>query len=649
MEIQQIDKNRIIKELKEKGYTGKLVTYQELQALHSKYGKGLSEQDFAIEILKLSYPNYESCKNRKTKARVLNDETKELSKEEINKIIENLKLDGYENKSITYEKLQKLHEQYGSQLSEKDFAMTVLGLSYSNYMNCKNTEQRAVILKKEKLGKTEENDLITELERDIIKKLKRNRYSQKLITYEELQALHREYGQGLSEKDFAIKILGVTDSNYKHCKNDNTRIRILKEKNSKLTEKEKKKIIERLREKGYTGKSITYNELQKLHKRYGKGISEKDFAIEILGLSYSNYRKCKNTKSKVRILKERKTALSEEEKDSTIEKLKLQEYMGKVITYEELQALHKEYGEGLTERDFAIEILGLSYSNYRTCKNSKTRVKIKDTKALKKAKEIELLYFQTPGYYSKEVIEKICKEYQITIEEFIIYVTIKGFYDTTPYIEMLTKNNKLWIGKSRLSEEFVNKHAELLQEISNRVSRKLCYIYGRKDQEDYAQDTLIYIIENMGFYEKNLCDNIEEFRKICYATAKKVCRRKILNSLRLSSKFVGLNRKFTTKSGEKLEVQYADERVNVEAETIEKVTGQKRKERETRADECINLLKKHIEEGKSREEALVLTAQEMKIEPEKMLKYMQEYLITKGKVKIGKSGIVEINKDEETR
>lgn len=484
----------------------------------------------------------------------------------------------------------------------------------------------------------------------IIKELREKGYKGKLVTYQELQALHSKYGKGLSEKDFAIEILGLSYSNYGNCKNQGQRATVLKEKENSLSEEEKEGIIKKLKKEGYAGKLLTYEELQLLHSKYGKDMTEQDFALEILGLGYSNYRKCKSKVTRVRILKEKEKSLTEEAKKKIIKKLKEKGYEGKSITYEELQALHRKYGKEMLEQDFATKILGLSYSNYMACKNRGQKVKIKDPTILSRAKEIEKLYLKTPGYYSKETIDKICSEYQITIEEFLKYVVFKGFYDTTLYVEVLEQKGELWIGKAELSNEFVEKNIELIQRVVNRASRKLC---NAKDQEDYAHDIIIYIIENMGSYERNLGDNIDQFGRICYLTAKRFCERCIVNTLKLSKRYVGLNRTFRTAKGKKVEVQYEDKRVNVENEAIEKAISENefptKKERRNKADECINLLMRHINEGLSREETLRLTAQEMRIEPAEMIKYMQEHLITKGKVRVRKSGMIEAHKDEETR
>lgn len=59
-----------------------------------------------------------------------------------------------------------------------------------------------------------------------------------------------------------------------------------------------------------------------------------------------------------------------------IEKVKIltienENAIGKMIDYEEIKRLNKKYFPNLNERDFALEVLELTYSSYRHMKNEK--------------------------------------------------------------------------------------------------------------------------------------------------------------------------------------------------------------------------------------------------------------------------------------
>jgi hypothetical protein len=90
MEIKRIDREQIKEILIEKGYVGKLISYEELQELYTEYGRGMSELDFAQGILGISYPNYSAVKNLGQKTKVLKDKKVELLPTEIEEIVQEL-------------------------------------------------------------------------------------------------------------------------------------------------------------------------------------------------------------------------------------------------------------------------------------------------------------------------------------------------------------------------------------------------------------------------------------------------------------------------------------------------------------------------------------------------------------------------------
>ena len=50
-----------------------------------------------------------------------------------------------------------------------------------------------------------------------------------------------------------------------------------------------KEMQSKLIELGYAGRSVDYEELKQLQQTYGKEMSEKDFALEVLEITDSNY------------------------------------------------------------------------------------------------------------------------------------------------------------------------------------------------------------------------------------------------------------------------------------------------------------------------------------------------------------------------
>ena len=133
-----------------------------------------------------------------------------------------------------------------------------------------------------------------------------------------------------------------------------------------------------LNKRGYAEKSIDYSELQSIHKTYGQEIDEKTFAQKVLQLSYSSYMRVKNSVEnsgiKVRILKGDLRVINQEVVEQIKAKLQENGYVGKLIDYSELQTIHRTYGNDINEKNFAQEVLELSYGNYNNVKRKVSNV-----------------------------------------------------------------------------------------------------------------------------------------------------------------------------------------------------------------------------------------------------------------------------------
>ncbi len=632
--ITEKEREEIIEEIRRAGYnSGQLIEYKELQELYRMYGRRISELNFAQSILGITYANYGSCKNKGTRVRILK---KIITEEERKEKIKEIKDAGYiEGQLIDYEELKQMCQKYGRGFKESDFAQNVLGITYVSYFSCKNGGRRVRILKK----------IIAEEERkEIIKQIKDAGYKEgQLIDYEELKQMCQKYGRGLKERDFIQYILGITYGNYSSCKYRGKRVRILKIKEKIVTGEERKEIIKEIKEAGYKeGQLIDYEELKQMCQKYGRGLKEEELAQSILGITYSNFMRCKNGGTKVRILKNNRKIITEEEQIEIIEKIRKAGYKeGQLIDYEELKQMCMNYGRGLKEEEFAQTILGVTYSNYRNCKNIGTNIIIKNAIVMKMAEEIKAIYINKPQYYSEEDIEEICKEYNITIDDFITYVYLGNFHDIQPFKDALESNRRLWIGKTRMSKEFVNEIIGRFEEITLQIAKSICSKYRIKQKtEDYKQELIIYIIENMGDLERNL-GNTEELFNIIIRKTKKYCESIILSNIKIAKRFEGFYK--TSRRGKEdntFEVQYADESIDIESQVEEKIDRESIDVNENEMEKCINLIKKCIERGMSKSESLKETASQMNIDVEIMLEYMQSYLIEKGKVKVVKGKII---------
>ena len=526
----------------------------------------------------------------------------------IEDIIEELKKEGYENKSIDYAEFTKLYEKYQKYYSDKEFAK-ILGIEYYNYHRLKSGKGNTRILK-EKVNEVSEKrrkEIVEELKKEIVKELSNKGYKGKSISYEKFKELYEPCKKEITEKEFA-KILGVEYGNYMALKYGRQNARILKEKAKEVPEERKKEIVEKLSNKGYRGKSISYEQFIELYKPYEKEITEKEFA-QILGVEYGNYRSLKSGRSNARILKEKAKEVPEERKKEIVEELSNKGYREKSISYKKFKELYEPYKKEMIEKEFA-EILGITYSSYRFLKSGRSNARILKTVIS------EMKYKMENGdeEYTKKDIEKISKQYVKTENDFLITAFGENY---KIYKEILNKKGKVYVKKERMSNEFIEKHGELmLNEIKN-----ISY-----NDTDFQEEILYRIIDTGKYIEKNAKDDkdiekiiISEIRKI----AKEVQTKKYYE--KISEKSLDANILYNNK-GEKKEIiaQTKDEKVDIEKQINLKIDKENNTNME--AEKCIELMQEYVDEGKSREEIIELVSKKLNIDKEKMLKIIKEEL-----------------------
>ena len=483
--------------IRKRGYTNKLINYQEFLELYKPYKNEMGEKEFA-EVLGIAYGNYMAIKNRGTKAKILKEERKvqEERKEEIRK---DLKKRDYANKSIDYQEFLQLYKLYENEMEEKEFA-EILGIAYGNYMAIKNKGTRAKVLK-------EESKIQEERKEEIRNNLRKKGYISKSIDYQEFLKLYKLYEDEMEEKEFA-EILGIAYGNYMSIKNKGTRARVLKEV-SKVPEERKEEIRKDLRKMGYISKSINYQEFLELYRPYENGIEEKEFA-EILGMSYSNYMAIKNKGTRVKILKEERKISGERKKEITRE-LKIKGYANKIINYQEFLELYKLYENEMEEKEFA-KILGIAYGNYMNIKNIGTRARVlkEERKVPEERKEEIRKDLRKMGYISKSIdyqeFLELYRPYENGMEEkefaeiigisYCNYMTIKNKgtrtkvlkYDALKTPQKTDDNEKEEISKERIVEDM-----------------KICYEKGMKNS-----DSIAYVRDKYGVSRKELLKILEQ-------------------------------------------------------------------------------------------------------------------------------------------
>ncbi len=673
-EVSEERKREITEKLIDRGYKGKLISYEQFKKLYEPYKNEMIDKEFA-EILGIEYSNYSRLKSGRGNARILKEKAKGVSGERKKEIIEELSNKGYREKLIDYKQFKELYEPYKKEMLDKEFA-EILGIGYSSYQNLKSGRQNARILK------FKLNEVSEERKRKIVEELSNKGYRGKSISYEKFKELYKPHKKEIGEKEFA-QILGVEYGNYMSLKSGRSNARILKSELNEVPEERKKEIVEKLIGEGYKGKSISYEQFKELYEPYKKEITEKEF-VQILGIEYVSYIALRSKRRNARILKEKAKGVSGERKKEIIEELSNKGYREKLIDYKQFKELYEPYKKEMLDKEFA-EILGIGYSSYQNLKSGRQNARIlkfklnevseerkrkiveelsnkgykgksisyekfkelyephkkeigekefarmldveySNYKALKSGRQnarilktviSEMKYKIENGNeeYTKKDIEKISKQYIKTENDFLITAFGENY---KIYKEILNKKGKVYVKKERMSNEFMEKHAKfMLNEIKN-IS---C------NDTDYQEEILYRIIDTGKYIEKNAEDD-KNIEKIIISEIKKIAREVQTQKYyeKISEKSLDADVLYHNNKGEKEEIraQTKDEKVDIEKQINLKIDKENNSNME--AEKCIELMQEYVDEGKSREEIIEIVSKKLNINKEKMLKIIKEEL-----------------------
>lgn len=402
---------------------------------------------------------------------------------------------------------------------------------------------------------------------------------------------------------------------------------------SQVSKDEIEGIKQVLKQQSYVGKLINYAELQWLHKQYGSQMPEYKFAQEVLEISAGLYGNLKKSEEKrARVLKSLKNEPSQEEVGRIQKLLEAKGIVGKLIDYSDLHRLHQEYGNQMEEDAFAKQVLEISHYTYIDMKDGKHKTQI-----LCRNKKIELIHsmlLNESRWYSKEELQKICNQNNITIDRIIRQVISNGtdMYNEV-YKKVLEEKGRIWIGRIPLSEEFLKKNIDTIKRLAqtalNCVKRSYSISYNSED-EDFIQDSIIWLFHNAGEIEKNFMDypNIME-RKI-FNTIRKGITIKVLITYETSLKTISLQKKLKLRSGNERELQSI---IPSEYGFENNVLGDVDLERDAEiAQKCIQVMEEQIEEGQSKKAILCNVQNMFGVSKEELLDIMQNFLDSKREV-----------------
>lgn len=472
---------------------------------------------------------------------------------------------------------------------------------------------------------------IEDIKNSIIKKEK---CIGKLIDYEELQKLYEIYGNDISEKDFAIEVLEISYTHYRHMKNERKRGRVF----LNFGKKRINEINSLLLDEKINHTAITYETLDEIHSAFGSDLEEGFFATQCLGLRLNGYNVIKNNKTFKRTINIPKIQDQEVDIKEILLKIKKSGIINSYISYNTLQELYNEYGKGLTESEFAQRILGISLSMYSKIKNeTNKRAKVVD-KRIKIISELILKNsIKESRYYTLEEINKICQDNKLEEDEFIQYCVLKNrvFFAKAPeyiekYREVLDTKEKIYIGRAKISQQFMNENIDIFYDIVNKITRKFRYIkdYFNDDIQDHKQNIIIWAMENLGDIEKNFGDDVNFFRQTAYNQINGYYWGIKMRSLEVNYKNKGKYYKKDEKNSSEVEIDFEDKTVDIqnEVESILDYTEVVNKEEYNKAVKCVKLLKEQAEKGIDKQIAIEKVLDIYGISRMELLRYMNIYI-----------------------
>ena len=266
----------------EKLHINEKIDYQKFLELYEKYGDRLTDVEFAKYFLDIDNKKYYLLQSGKVNQTfILNREY--VSDEEIletrNNVISYYNLQ--EGEKIDYDSFILMYSNFSGKLSVDQFSIEVLDM-YHNAVDVIKSDRakKACILKDRKINR----QMISEIVRKIVSE--NNIHINDSIKYEEIKELYEKYGDGLTEKKFAINILGLKIYVLNSIKSGRSNFAYIFPtyivNPNDIYELRQRVILE---EKLHIEDIISYKRFQELHQKYGGILSEEMFAEEILDIS----------------------------------------------------------------------------------------------------------------------------------------------------------------------------------------------------------------------------------------------------------------------------------------------------------------------------------------------------------------------------
>ena len=528
-------------------------------------------------------------------------------------------------------------------ITEKELA-NLLGINNETFRKFCKGSKNARILSNIEVSQEEKQEILENIisEFDLQKG--------ELISKEEFFRIYDKVKSKFTQYELG-ELLGVTKTNINNIRNNGTSTPILK--NRKYYKDDKTVLLEIIEDYNlYREQQIYYNSedlsFLQIYERYKSYFTEMEFAL-ILGGTRDTFYKMKIDKLPFKILKN--IPLLEDMKQKFKGEIKqiVYENEGRKIDYKKFKQIHMKYKTCITEKELAM-LLGIDENMLSKMKKERNTPVIKDYSVYKKC--YILKRNMENRWYALDEIEKICKENEIEVSKFVRYIMrfrIRKLQKDL-YLEALYKNNGLWIGHKKMSDEFINQNYEEIRKIAFKITRALVKKYNYKYMQDELIDSGIeYIIMNCGDIEENLKYDMDKLKGLIYTRTRKRLNGLIVKEYNENLKQTSTDKDFEKSYERKKRIQFLERyRVKtkkLENEVIDKIMDEQENESEkTMNDEekIIYLFKKFLLEGYDEEIAIDNLSNIFKMDKNEMLDKLKKHLLETGKVVENKKGEYQI-------
>ena len=418
----------------------------------------------------------------------------------------------------------------------------LLGIRKSTFSKFKTTPINLQILKSY-MPKQKKTYVVSDEDRMfIVEKLisTKNAKPYEFCDYKRFLELYKGY-ESISEYNFA-HILDMSSSGFSHIKNSGKKARILKDC------LDKEQIVSELIESGRLkiGEEIDYTKFSELFKEY-EYLGVLLFA-DIIQISEGNIERLRSNPGSTTIALRSRIEEEKQENSYNDDKERARAYVtelfktgkihiGQEINYQRFKEIYLPCSY-ISENEFA-SLLGISGLRYQNIRYMGTKTYIHDYKVLEAVKLIGNI--DKNRYFSKEEIEDLCNKYGITKEDFITHFVYSGTFrynsNSKAYVDALESHNQIYIGKTRMSNEYFERIYPIFSEPVKRLVGVMCEKYKMLNyMEDFESQAIVYMLQNFGDLEKNFsdCKDNQTLINMIIGRLKIFLREKIIDQLRIS-------------------------------------------------------------------------------------------------------------------